>query len=105
MNREHSKSGNGRRKEAVRALVRLAPLLFFLACVAMPGCDLGAGNCSPWNNNPNACPAGAQTQTCPVLMNVTGTVTVWECTLPPQACNGTSGQNEGPLPGCGCVIC
>ena len=54
---------------------------------------------------PPNCPAGAQTQTCPLLMNVTGTVTVWECNIPPPYCNGASGQNDGPLAGCGCVIC
>jgi hypothetical protein len=79
--------------------------LAFLFAVAMPGCDLGPGVCGLWNNNPDACPAGAQTQTCPILMNVTGTVTVWDCNIPPQYCNGAPGQNDGALPSCGCVIC
>ena len=62
MNREYSKVRQRQKQgSGACALVRLAPLLFFLACV-IPGCDLGAGNCSLWNNNPNACPAGAQTQ-------------------------------------------
>jgi hypothetical protein len=87
------------------ALALVAVCLFVALAVAVPGCDLGPNSCSLWNNNPNACPAGAQTQTCPVLINVTGTVTVWECNIPPQYCNGAPGQNNGPLPGCSCVIC
>jgi len=83
--------------------IRRAPLL--VVAVLVCGCDLGPGVCGLWNTNPDACPAGAQTQTCPILINVTGTVSVWECNIPPQYCNGAPGQNDGPLVGCSCVIC
>jgi hypothetical protein len=91
-----------------------APLLVVAVLVALgmsfltTACD---SDCTPGDASlcgwfcPHNCSAGAQTQTCPILMNVTGTVTVWECNIPPQYCNGAAGQNDGPLNWCGCVIC
>ena len=86
----------------VAVLVALGMSLLTTAC----GSDCTPGDASQcgWFC-PNNCPAGAQTQTCPILINVTGTVSVWECNIPPQYCNGAPGQNDGPLVGCSCVIC
>src|SRR5271170_4832473 len=80
-------------------------LLALMGLVLASGCQIPGQPCGLLDDTPQACPAGGQTQTCPVLLNVTGAVSVWECNLPPQACNGGSGQNDGPLAGCGCVIC
>jgi len=94
--------------------MRRAPLLVVAMLVALGMSLLTTAcgdDCTPGDASlcgwfcPQNCPAGGQTQTCPVLVNVTGTVTVWECNLPPQYCNGAPGQNDGPLAGCSCVIC
>jgi hypothetical protein len=90
-----------------RAFVGVVGVIATIATMTT-GCS---ANCTPGDASlcglfcPQNCPAGGQTQTCPVLVNVTGTVTVWECNIPPQYCNGAPGQNDGPLVGCSCVIC
>jgi hypothetical protein len=86
----------------VAVLVGLGMSLLTTACGS--DCTPGDTSLCGWFC-PNNCATGGQTQTCPILMNVTGTVTVWECTIPARYCNGAPGQNDGALAVCGCVIC
>src|SRR5262249_12410489 len=72
-----------------------------LVALVVASCTIAGQPCGLLNTN--ACPAGRQTQTCPILLNVTGTVTVWECNIPPQYCNGAQGL-PGEAAGGGSVV-